>query len=199
LIAVPVLLLNTRDDDNELGVATSLSEPPTSESRPSTSVAQLPGRPTYKPASGETLIVPPAGVTGEQVGKEFRNIYAFAVSKDNQDMLCIGEGPIRSAGTFDQDDIVKLRTCVPIPPTRAGRVIALKYNVPSTSNQGAYVFVSTNNTANILVKRTEGNIVPAGRIGSGPTFSLFSTVLGSSKPAIAFTAKDANNVSLENS
>jgi hypothetical protein len=199
LIAVPVLLLNSRGNDKELDVATRPPDPSTSDSPRVTSLPKAASQPTYQPGPGESVLMQPVPLMGEQDGRESRTIYGFAVTKNNQAMLCIGQGPLHSGPSYNQAEDVQQRNCMGIPQARPGKVVALKYNVPSANNGGAYLFVSTNETARILVRRTEGNLVVASKIGDTPAFSVFFTVLGSNKPIVAYTAKDSANQTLEDS
>jgi hypothetical protein len=89
----------------------------------------------------------------------------------------------------------KSSVCVAMNAPRAGRVVWLKYNVPSQMGSSLIVFVASHPTDNVLMRTSQGYYTSAAKVADGPDFGFF---LGYTNNPTAYTARDKANVTLEN-
>jgi hypothetical protein len=194
LIAIPVLLLNMRPAQ-----VTAANPSETSAPRSESTRAQVPEasgsspKPSYVPSAGETLLTEPVMIEAMQnVGGQFRAKYGYTVRRaDNSTLMCLAD----VTGTSAVINGDKSSVCVAMNAPRAGRVVWLKYNVPSQMGSSLIVFVASHPTDNVLMRTSQGYYTSAAKVADGPDFGFF---LGYTNNPTAYTARDKANVTLEN-
>jgi hypothetical protein len=193
LIAVPVLILNARGGGTELTQANT-TPPETTRSRTNNTTPPLPGTdPAYEPRPGESVLTQPVIVLSSHVNNANETTYAYTVQRGDAKLLCLAKIGANKAAVIDGSSPDLDARCNPLTPPKANKVVWIQYPV----GQGVYVYVASPPTERVLVRRSEGNLIVAYKYASSPVFNVFVAMLGSNRPAAAFTAKDQANQSLE--
>jgi hypothetical protein len=194
LVAVPVVVLKVRSDRIE---AADIPEPPrptsaTTSRGPSTGeIFQSQG--VYQPQAGETVLTQPVIVTQDGDSRTL----ALTIERSGTRYLCLAQvGGQQIPAVIDG---LGGSTCSVLTPPRAGKYVwTSKLVTSASSSSGLMLYVASEPTDNILVRRSEGPYASSYRIAQGADFALFSVYLGSNDPPAAYTARDKANVPLEN-
>lgn len=191
LILVPVLVLRSKTstvDQADTPPPTTTTGPP-SESM----VYPVPGTPEYRPVPGETIITLPAPVASN---RDNVTTYVYTVSKDSKPAMCFSDAPTTRGAVIEGSQ--RRSACIALTPPRPGKYVWLQYGMSNQKEQGLYIYIASDPTDNILIRRAEGGYTSAYKLSSGKDFSIFVSYLNSPKPPAAWTARDKANAPLEN-
>ena len=198
LIAVPVVVLKMRSGPVEAADIPEPSRPPTTTSagqRPPSGTTIYPPQGVYKPQAGETVLTEPMAVVNESINGDSTVTLAFTIQRDSQRFLCVAKV---QAGDTPVINGLDGAVCSVLNPPRAGKYVWGSRLVTSSQASAQMLYVASEPTDNILVRKQEGPYASSYRIAQAPEFALFSVYMGSNNPPAAYTARDKANATLEN-
>jgi hypothetical protein len=192
LIAVPVVVLQMRTDTVQSADIPE-SSPPSTAGNPRSTVEVAPPEGIYRPQAGETVLTQPVVVLHEGVDNAVRTL-AYTTERDGKRYLCVAQVTGRETPVIDGP---ARSSCSAMNP-RAGKYVLASRFVPSSNQSAQMLYVASEPTDNILVRKPEGPYASSYRIAQATGFALFAVFLGSNNPPAAYTARDKANVTLEN-
>jgi hypothetical protein len=193
LIAVPVVVLKLRSDRVEAADIPEPSHPtPTTSAGPPSSGLIFPSQGVYKTQDGEKVLTEPVIATQDNDSRTL----AFTILRSETRYLCLAH--VRGQQTPVVIDGLSDSACTPMAPRPGKYVWASRLVTSANPSSGQMLYVASEPTDNILVRRPEGPYASSYRIAQGNGFALFSVYLGSNNPPAAYTARDKANVTLEN-
>ncbi|MET0237938.1 MAG: hypothetical protein ABW224_25085 [Kibdelosporangium sp.] len=193
-VAVPVVVLQTRSGTVQIADIPEPTPQPGPEN-PDTSGSNFPAAGAYRPQPGETVLTQPVAVLYEGADSEHVRTFVYTTQQSEKRFLCLAKIKGQAAAVINGavDSVCSLMT-----PPRAGRYVWISRLVSSSTHGGQMLYVASEPTDSLLVRKTEGTYGVAHRIAQATGFTLFSVDLGSNNPPLAYTARDKANVSLEN-
>jgi hypothetical protein len=194
LIAVPVMILQLRTDTVQSAeTPPDPSTPPQiTDSFPPSSDARFRPEGVYRPQAGETVLTQPVTVTYD--GPDIKAM-AYTTQQDTKRSLCV----VRAAA--QQEAVINGPAgsdCTSLNPPRSGKFVWTSRLVSAAGQGTVMLYVASEPTDHILVRRADGTYGRASRIAQGTEFSIFAVYLGTKSPPAAYTARDKANVTLEN-
>jgi hypothetical protein len=184
LIAVPMLITGVRPDKKpELQQADSSSAPSLPRSKPTEA------SPVYQPQSGETVLTQPFILVTERVNNVDQVTYAYTVRRQGLATLCFSRRPASDGLLLDGSSPDYDPQCFAMGQPLPGKVFWLHREVTTPDTAGVYVFVASSPTERVMVRTAEQQYIIAGRRQACAEFGVFSVVVGSNQPLVAYTAQ----------
>jgi hypothetical protein len=200
MIAVPVLLLNARDDNSlEQGALPTASSPPPT-SQPASVGAGKPSN-EYMPTLGEKLLAQPVVVGGVRDGNQFFSTYVYLVERDSTvKFVCTGTVPPGEPMNGDAQYQRRSPDCVPVgqPAGNRKQWLRLYLGGKMPELQGLYVYVFSSQVHKMLLRAAEGPYVGGYEIARTPDFTVYAARMPSAQPPAAYTVRDEGDNVLEN-
>jgi hypothetical protein len=195
LIAVPVMVLQLRSDSVQVAdVPPETPTPPrTSEATPPSPGVVTPPQGIYRPQAGETVLTQPVIVVYDTPDSK---TMAYTTELNGKRNLCLVQ--VKSQEATPVITGAAASSCSSLSPPRSGKYVWTSLLVPSTGQGGQMLYVASEPTDHVLVRKKDGTYGKAYRIAQGTDFSLFAVHLGTNSPPAAYTARDKANVALEN-
>jgi hypothetical protein len=194
LIAVPVMVLQLRTDTVQTADGPPESSPPPISTTLRTAPISPAFRPegVYRPEGGESVLTQPVTVSYDS--PQVRTM-AYTTLRGSKQFLCL----VKADGQ-KQDVVIDGpggSVCTTLTPPRSGKYVWASRLVNPSEQNGQMLYVASEPTDHILVRKTDGTYGKTYRIAQGTEFSLFTVYVGTSPPT-AYTARDKANVPLEN-
>ncbi|TCO64743.1 hypothetical protein [Actinocrispum wychmicini] len=197
LVAIPVIILNSRSsapvDHAAIPTATPPESSESSASPPVKTFPQVNGY-SYQSIPGETLLTPPTWLDNLQQG---RSIVGYVVNRESLGGPAWCYAVVTQGGPVNGPNQQGAATCQPIKP--AGKSLFWSQTqIPDTDTPGVFVFVTGPQVDNILVRRGEGDgYRQAYTFGRTQDFAVLMVQMASDRLPKAYTARDKDNKPLE--
>ncbi|GAB3913209.1 hypothetical protein GCM10029964_122340 [Kibdelosporangium lantanae] len=204
LVAIPVTLLSVRSP-NPIDHA---SMPTVGQTSSTTPQAPPSGRTTlgdqnwdehgYRSIPGEQLVVGPYYVDGAKGGGSLQ-VVAYVVARDHNPNLLLCTAVLPQWAEVNGPDQLGGASCREVP-AQGKKLVRLQELVPDAADKGVYLFVADPKVSTILLRRGEDDgYREAYQLGhSQAAVVLMAARMDSPVPPKAYSARDANQVNLEN-
>lgn len=193
LIAVPVMVLNSRTAPVEMGAE---QLPPVTGSAD----VQLPdGRQkiAYRAEAGETLTSGPmiVGVRGSDRPTVY--VYAYTVRSTRGQSLCFAANAEGNVINGPEQQEHGSPSCGPIVAPRSGYSWGSR-EAPAGNSGDTYVYVMSKPAAAFMVRDVNGRLIVSEQKAAGDEFTMFAAYMESPQQPKAWTVKDATDKVLQN-
>jgi hypothetical protein len=193
LIAVPVMVLNSRTAPVEMGA----------EQLPSTTGSadvRLPdGREkiAYRADAGEPLTSGPMIVGVQGTSKPTVYMYAYTVQSPKGQMLCFAANAEGNEINGTEQAEHGAPSCAPIARPRSGYSWGMR-EVPAGNSGDTYVYVMSKPADGFMVRDINGRLIVSEQKAYGDEFTMFAAYMESREQPKAWTVKDAADKVLQN-
>jgi hypothetical protein len=196
LIAVPVVILNSRNAPVEMGAEPPLitgdSGPPTTQF-PNGQTAKIP----YRPTNGETLSAGPMVVGSAGTRENNVYVYTYAVLSAKGQSLCFATNADGNEINGPEQVEYGAPSCTPIAKPKSGFSWGMRQAPVSTNAGGTYVYVMSRPADKLMARDVNERLIVSQQKALGDEFTLFVTYMDSQPPAKAWTVKDATGADLQ--
>ncbi|CAM3598443.1 hypothetical protein KIPE111705_16155 [Kibdelosporangium persicum] len=197
LIAVPVVIINQQVSSpvDPAGSLPLVTNPPES-SRAQVSKSRV----QYVPLKGESLVTEPA-IVGSQYFTNDRTMlltYAYTVRMPDGDwQLCRAQNMEGQPINGPQQTTFGTPSCQPLHQPKDGKFFWGRREMSSPGAPGTWVYVMSHPADNLMLARADDSLLMAQSKAVGKDFVLFVAYVGSPKPPIRWTVRDASNQTLQ--